>query len=177
MKFIKNLFKNKVFRVCLLLLILTYPFTSDFKFFYSTGNSMLPTYRNGELVIIYRSISMGDSWAPDRGQVVIVSEEEGGDTLLKRVVGLEGEYVRIKHGKIYIDDAIHEDPWSHQDITYWLEPQDERMKKPKDQWLFFNTDEDVGLVPKGHVWVVGDNRNESWMGVVKIKDIKGWVLF
>ena len=88
MKFIKNLLKNKVFRVCLLLLILTYPFTSDFKFFYSTGNSMLPTYRNGELVVIYRAGSMRENWKPDRGQVIVVKEENG-ETLVKRVIGLE----------------------------------------------------------------------------------------
>jgi hypothetical protein len=33
------------------------------------------------------------------------------------------------------------------------------------------------IVPQGYVWVIGDNREESWMGKVKIKDIEGLVLF
>ena len=102
MKFIKNLLKNKIFRVCLLLLILTYPFTSDFRFFYSTGDSMLPTYEDGELLVIYRSTSMSEGWSPDRGQVVIATDDSG-ETLVKRVIGLEGEDVKIKYGYIYIN--------------------------------------------------------------------------
>ena len=98
MEIIKNLFKNKIFRVCLILLIITYPFTSEFKFFYSTGNSMFPTYEDGELMVIYRSKSMGRDWKPDRGQVVVV-REAAGEVLVKRVIGLEGEYIEIKHGR------------------------------------------------------------------------------
>ena len=176
MKFIKNLLKNKIFRVCLLLLILTYPFTSDFRFFYSTGNSMLPTYEDGELLVIYRSTSMNKGWSPDRGQVVIV-REEGGETLVKRVVGLEGELVEIRHGYIYVNDKKYKDSWTHQDITFWTEPEENRAKKPKEDWLFLNTNMHVGVIPKGYIWVIGDNRRESWMGKVKVSDIKGWVLF
>ena len=40
-----------------------------------------------------------------------------------------------------------------------------------------NTDEDVGKVPEGYVWVIGDNRSMSWYGLVKIQEIKGLVLF
>lgn len=172
----KNFLKNKIFRVCLILLILTYPFTSEFRFFYSTGNSMLPTYENGELLVIYKSTSMEKNWKPDRGQVVVVKEEEG-DTLVKRVVGLEGEHLEIRHGRIYINNKKYEDHWTHQDITFWTETVEVRATKPKEDWLFLNTRLDVGVIPKGYIWVIGDNRKESWMGKVKIKDIKGWVLF
>ena len=69
------------------------------------------------------------------------------------------------------------DNYTHQNITFWLEDEETRSKKPKSDWLFLNTYEDFGVVPKGHVWVIGDNRRMSWMGKVKIKDIEGLVLF
>ncbi len=171
-----NIFKNKAFRVCLALLILTYPFTSDYRFFYSTGESMLPTYKDGEMLLVYKSSSMREGWEPLRGQVIVV-EEENGEDLVKRVVGLEGDTVHIKGGKIYVNGKKYEDEWTYQDITFWMESEHERSKKPKEEWLFMNSEAMPVIVPQGYVWVIGDNREESWMGKVKIKDIKGWVVF
>jgi signal peptidase I len=136
---------------------------------------MLPTYENGELVLVYRSQSLGEDWEPRRSQVIIAVSD--GDQLIKRVVGLEGEYVKIKNGYIYINGKKYKDSWTHQNITYWTEPEETRLNKPKNEWLFLNTDQDVGRVPKGHIWVIGDNRHMSWYGMVKMKDVKGWVLF
>ena len=170
-----NIFKNKVFRVCLVLLILTYPFTSEYRFFYSRGKSMLPTYEDGELLLIYKSGSINEAWKPQRGQVVVV--EESGETLLKRVVALEGERVEIRHGRIYINDKKYEDDWTYQNLTFWTEEESVRLKKPKEDWLFLNVHMKIGIVPKGYVWIIGDNRDESWMGMVKIKNIKGCALF
>ncbi len=136
---------------------------------------MLPTYQDGELLLIYKSKSINKDWEPQRGQVVVVKEESG-DTLLKRVVALEGEHVEIRDGGIYINDKKYEDEWTYQDVTFWAESERERSKKSKKDWLFLNTHMKIGIVPKGYVWVIGDNRNESWMGMVKIKDIKGCAL-
>ena len=32
-------------------------------------------------------------------------------------------------------------------------------------------------IPEGFAWVIGDNRNLSWYGMVEIKNIKGLVIF
>ena len=53
MNTIKSIFRNKIFRVCLILIIVTYPFFKDFEFIYSVGDSMLPSYENGELILIW----------------------------------------------------------------------------------------------------------------------------
>nr|ADD96424.1 hypothetical protein [uncultured organism MedDCM-OCT-S09-C426] len=91
---------------------------------------MLPTYQDGELLLIYKSKSINKDWEPQRGQVVVVKEESG-DTLLKRVVALEGEHVEIRDGGIYINDKKYEDEWTYQDVTFWAESERERSKKSK----------------------------------------------
>jgi len=178
MNTIKSIFKNKIFRVCLIVIIITYPFFKDFGFIYSTGESMLPTYEDKELILIHRAKSLGENWTPQRGQVIIAVDEKDGDSVIKRVIGLEGDYIKIQNGYIFINGKQYVDSRSpNKNITYWLEPEEERMKKPKNEWLFLNTDEDVGKVPEGYVWVIGDNRSMSWYGLVKIQEIKGLVLF
>jgi signal peptidase I len=138
---------------------------------------MLPTYKSGELVIIHKLNSLGENWKPQKGQVIVAVDPKDGEKITKRVIGLEGEYVIIKNGYIYINDKKHEDPYTYQNITYWTEPEEIRATKPKDEWLFLNTDQDVGLIPIGYLWVIGDNRNMSWYGLIKIEDIEGLVLF
>lgn len=156
---------------------MTYPFFKDFEFIYSVGDSMLPSYENGELILIHKIKSLGPNWTPQRGQVIVALEDKDNDSITKRVIGLEGEYIKIQHGYIFIDNKKHKDLYTHTNITYWLESEEVRLDKPKDRWLFLNTDENVGRVPQGHVWVIGDNRHMSWYGLIKIKDIKGLVLY
>ena len=177
MNTLKSIIHNKILRVCLLLLIITYPFYKDFGFIFSVGDSMLPTYENGELIVIHKITSLGPDWSPQVGQVVVAIDPEDGGRVTKRVIALEGDHVIIKHGRIYVNDKRYEDSYTHQNITFWTEDEETRSKKPESEWLFYNVYEDVGIIPKGHVWVIGDNRNMSWMGKVKIKDIEGLVLF
>jgi signal peptidase I len=142
-----------------------------FGFIYNHGESMLPAFYNGEWIVT--EINKGK--IPERYDVVIVTCD--GERLTKRIIGLEGDKIRIKHGKIFINNKEKKDPYGNGDITYWTEPEEMRAKKPKEEWLFFNTDQDVGEVPKGYVWVIGDNRHMSWYGLVKIKEIEAYVLF
>ena len=55
----------------MILIVITYPFFKDFSFIFSVGNSMLPTYENGELIIIHKIKSLGPNWTPQVGQVVV----------------------------------------------------------------------------------------------------------
>jgi signal peptidase I len=176
LSFLKTLLKNKIFRVVAVLIILVFPFTSNYRVVFVHGQSMFPTYKHMEIVIEEKSSSLSEYWEPNRGDVIVVITKDK-EKLVKRVIGLEGEYIRIKHGRIYINDKKHKDHWTHQDITFWTEPENIRATKPKEDWLFLNTDQDVGRVPKDHVWVIGDNRHMSWFGFVKTKEIEGKVLY
>ena len=158
------------------MIVLLLPFTSDYSLVFVDGQSMLPTYRHLEMIVEEKTSSLGKLWRPEKGDVVVVVTEDG-EKLIKRVIGLEGEHVRIKYGRIYINNKKYQDSHTHQDINYWIESEEVRSTKPKSEWLFLNNQQDVGVVPEGSVWVIGDNRNASWMGFVKIQEIEGKVLY
>jgi len=69
-----------------------------------SGNSMLPTYKDGELVIFLRHTSdyrYGD---------IVVVKVPNGDEYIKRVVAVPGQTVDIRDGKLYVDGvALSED--------------------------------------------------------------------
>jgi signal peptidase I len=150
-------------------------FGKNYQFIYNVGSSMVPTFQHKEWLVTQKKTSLQKGWVPEKNDIIIVSN--GDEDLTKRVLALEGEYVRVKHGRIHVDDEKYKDPFTHQNITYWLEEEGERNKKPREEWLFLNLDMDIGVVPKGYVWVIGDNRHMSWMGFVKIEDIKALVIF
>lgn len=66
------------------------------------GNSMYPTYKNGEFLMANK-ISYKFS-IPQRGDVVIFQYSETQD-FIKRVIGIPGDEVMIKDGKIYINNS------------------------------------------------------------------------
>ena len=146
-----------------------------YSFMWNWGESMVPSYEHKEIVIVQNRYTLPDYWQPDRYDNVIVRVDR--EKLTKRVLALEGENVRIKHGRIYINGKERKDPYGKGDITFWTEPEDIRATKPKEEWLFLNVDQDVGRVPHGYVFVMGDNRKISWYGMVRIEDIKALVIF
>jgi len=146
-----------------------------YSFVLNWGESMVPTYEDREIIIVQNKYTLGDYWRPDRYDNIIIRVD--GERLSKRVLALEGEYVRIRHGKVYINEKEREDPYGAGHIIYWTEPEEIRKKKPEEEWLFLNVDQDVGLVPPGYVFVMGDNRKISWYGMIRIEDIKALVIF
>jgi signal peptidase I len=85
---------------------------------------------------------------PHRGDIVVFNTPPeakqkcgAGGTFVKRIIGLPGDVVRERSGKIYIDGRFLREPY--------VKPQ--------------NRDFDSGrwVVPKGHYFMMGDNRAES----------------
>ncbi len=161
-----NNFKRKI-RIFSLFCIFALLFHLGYSWSEISGNSMYPTFKNGQKILI-------DEWTykfflPEKNEVVILGDpDEEGDELVKRVVAVSGEKVQIKFGKIFVNDEEVKDDFSDVRIIYYL---DEEMT------LFFNENEGEFKVPKGYVWVIGDNRESSWYGLVLIKDIHGRVIF
>ncbi len=107
---------------------------------------------------------------PERGDI-IVFRFPGDKTkdYIKRVIGVEGDVVEIRNKRVYVNGelipdtmAIHVDP-----LVY------PRHMEKRDNFGPFK-------VPKGRVFVMGDNRDRSfdsrYWGTVQLEEIKGRAL-
>ncbi|MBN1321618.1 MAG: signal peptidase I [Thermoleophilia bacterium] len=118
--------------------------------------SMQPTLQEGDRILLNRlSYHFRD---PERGDVVVFhSPMIEGEDLVKRVIGLPGDVVAVKEGSLYVNGVSQEEP-------YVLERE------------ILDEDQEV-LVPADHVFVMGDNRNNSgdsrFFGPIEIDSIIG----
>jgi signal peptidase I len=80
------------------------------------GASMEPTLSTNERVIVDRlSLLLG---GPARGDVVVLDSPRQDELLIKRVIGLPGETVTLRGGRVYIDGELLEEPYVQEFCTY-----------------------------------------------------------
>lgn len=105
------------------------------------GPSMDPTLRNGQLLILNKLPQRYK-----RNDIVIVKKLVGGkkERLVKRIIGLPGEHVEFKYGKLYINDHKVKDKFA-------------KNTDPFDMSKVY----DKKRIPEGYYFVVGDNRSVS----------------
>lgn len=124
-----------------------------FEFVNISGKSMCPTLNNGQVIIIYKADN-----TPSRGDIVVFDSPDGIE-LVKRVIGLPGETIKIAGGIVYING----------------EKIDEQYQYPTSESLTETT------IPKGSIFVLGDNRNHSSdsrvFGAISIDEIRGKMVF
>jgi signal peptidase I len=103
------------------------------------GQSMEPNLHTDQRLVVEKlSYNFHE---PERGDIVILQVPQAGSGLLiKRVIGLPGEKVEIKDGKVHINEHPIAEPYLSQ------QPQ---RNMP------------ATVVPPDHVFVLGDNRNFS----------------
>ena len=100
---------------------------------------------------------------PQRGDVVVfhIRDRQSAD-LVKRVIGLPGETVEMREGRVYIDGELLPEPYLAG---------------------FDDADGPPVLVPADHYFVLGDNRSVSYdsriMGPIPQEDIigKAWISY
>jgi len=100
---------------------------------------------------------------PQRGDVVIFpSPEEPDKDLIKRVIAVEGDLVEERKKEIFVNGKALSEPY--------VQHTDRFLSDRRDNF-------GPRLVPKGKVFTMGDNRDESYdsryWGYVDMKDIKG----
>ena len=101
------------------------------------GPSMTPTYGDDQLLLVNR-LAYRFGHEAQRGDVVAITLKGGKAVLVKRIIGLPGERIRIDEGQVMIDD----------------QPLDEPYCKYRLAWNILETQ----LGPD-EVFVIGDNRS------------------
>lgn len=119
-----------------------------------SGKSMYPAFTNNDVCLVRKY-----GIKPERYDIVVANIQE--KDIIKRVIGLPGETLKIQNGKVYIDDVAV-------DVEYDFYTENEGfLSEP----FTLSADE---------YFLMGDNREGSCdsraFGGVKIKDIKGIVI-
>lgn len=160
--------------------IVSLVFTYVFRVTDVTGISMSTTLNEGDRIVM-------TSWysVPKQGDIVVINARhtvtydssgeliEGrgtGQYIVKRVIAAGGQIVDIdfERGKVYVDDKELDEPYIS-GLTHL------------DEGAF--SEHYPVTVPKGHVFVMGDNRRDSRdsrdsdLGFVPEDDIEGKVVF
>ena len=120
------------------------------------GDSMDPTLKNGDLMLLNRlSYKFG---SVNRFDIVVV--DKGDSYIIKRVIGLPGENIRYEDNKLYVNDELIEEPF--------LE-------------IGKNTDDFEAFLPDDCYFLMGDNRQVSLdsraLGCFDISKIRGKTSF
>jgi signal peptidase I len=142
------------------------------------SSSMEPTLLVGDFLLLDRQAASGDlAWVMPpaevkRGDVVVFHDPVDDPTihLVKRVIGMPGDRVRLRHGVVYVNErALVEGytvyrpslPDGYRDDFPDLGMMDARVDPA--WWIRLRGLERNGeiTVPKGDYFVLGDNRNES----------------
>lgn len=108
-----------------------------------SGPSMLDTLHNGDLILVW---SLG--YTPKQGDIVVVTQESyQEDSIVKRVIALEGQTVDINYdtNTVYVDGEPLKEDYTK-----------ERMLVPS-----YGEGLNHVTVPEGCIFVMGDNRNHS----------------
>ncbi|WP_280768772.1 signal peptidase I [Salipaludibacillus daqingensis] len=131
------------------------------------GQSMMPTIHDGERIIVNKiGYEINE---PNRFDLIIFHATEDSD-YIKRVIGLPGDEIYYDDDNLYINDVPHDENFL--DV----------YKENHDNGVFtenFELEEKTGntKVPEGHVFVLGDNRQNSvdsrHIGFVPIEEIVG----
>jgi signal peptidase I len=96
---------------------------------------------------------------PERGDIIVFRSPTQNKDFIKRCVGTEGEIVELRDNVVYINGEPIEESYTH----FEGRPHKGNFGPVK--------------VPKGHVFVLGDNRNNSqdsrYWGMLDVERIKG----
>ena len=173
-------------------------FTSlAFATYYIPSESMQPSLEVGDRIVVSKwaygysryTLPLGlgrflpDSWdgrigwaQPQRGDVVVLWDDGQRLTLIKRVIGLPGDIVAVRHGRLFLNGEpvartlvevrLYREDGGRDDVVqvHLFEedlpdgPVHPIYERGDDRWL-----DDFGpeVVPAGHIFLMGDNRDNS----------------
>lgn len=156
-------FREK-YRIYIYPVIAAWLVTMFFRPVTADGSAMLPGIRDGEVMIVAKHTYSAVRGTPEFQQVVefkddFLDEGEKGENSIRRVIGLPGDKIEIRDGKVYRNDVLL-----------------------KEEYITGTTEGEVGpiIIDEDEVFVLGDNRENSIdsrdprVGPLKLKLIRGY---
>jgi signal peptidase I len=108
------------------------------------SGSMEPTLQVGDRILVDK---ISQQWQnPQRGDILIFyppkspAIEDTSKAYIKRLIGIEGDRLAVRGGKVYRNGEPLNEPYIAEAPKYMMREV---------------------IVPKGHYWMMGDNRNHS----------------
>ena len=134
------------------------------------GNSMNPTLKDGQIVLVSKISYIISN--PQRNQIAVLNHN--GKSYIKRIIGLPGEKIEYMDDILYINDEPFKESYLGENIKTY-------------NFLFKDVcsleDCPDSVIPFDKYLVMGDNREESEdsrspkFGLVDRKDLKGKLIF
>lgn len=157
-------FKEK-YRIYIYPVIAAWLVTMFFRPITADGDAMLPGIRDGEVIIVSKQTYSAVRGTPEFQQVVafrddMIADGDEGDNTIRRVIGLPGDKIEIKGGKVYRNDKL--------------------LKEDYITGTTMGDMEEPITVGEDEVFVLGDNREHSIdsrdprVGLLKLKSIRGY---
>lgn len=133
--------------------------------FHIPTESMIPTLMVKDRLLVNKLAY--DLKDPERGDIALFENQQGGeDPLIKRVIGLPGERLELREGRVYVDGAPLREPYLGRDPC----------KRGYPKTCSFGP----VTVPREHYFMMGDNRTNSldsrFFGPVPEDDVVGEAL-
>lgn len=138
------------------------------RFVVVSGDSMYPTLHDGDLLLMRVA-----AYVPEQGDILVCgTDEEGllrGKQIVKRCIATEGQSVLVDYANntISVDGVVL--------VEDYVNPEDDPLEA-------YGRENTIYLIPEGHIFVLGDNRNYSadsrtnGVGSIPVEDVLGGVM-
>lgn len=131
------------------------------------GPSMEDTLQNGDRLVTEKLTQRFGKFKP--GDIVTIYAPEfihkEGNTIIKRVIAVEGDTVEIKDGNVFVNGKLLNEPYLKEGAITRVD----------------NVENSKLTVPKGQIFVMGDNRLNSSdsriHGPFKVENVTGKAIF
>lgn len=146
------------------------------------SRSMFPSIHLGDYIFALANVYRNE--VPPRGQIVVFKYPPDGKTdYIKRVIGLPGDRIQLRAGRLYINDQlVPREPVPDADVgdddshlTIYRETLPDGasylIAETSDDEALDNTE--IFTVPDGSIFLLGDNRDHS--SDSRLRDTVGYV--